>query len=210
MIYELIEKSERGVLIDRTPILRDVRDTFKVSFLLPDNGAYLALLYGADGTEYRKPIVSGEVKVPHELLNVEQFVGLAVCKIDEGKITHAWECEPIKVTALFNMRRTQWQLSGGTTDQNYFDRLIELERLHAQESIALTEFKETVKGLQASAEARVDELKAMLQAQAAVIDELRKSNGEIAAEHNRAIGVINDLSERLAALEKNYDPTIIE
>ena len=33
---------------------------------------------------------------------------------------------------------------------------------------------------------------------------------EIAEQYNKAIEVINNLSERLAALESNYDPTVIK
>ena len=45
MKYELITGSDKGVLIDRTPIMRDVRDTFEVSFYCRNSG-YLALLKG--------------------------------------------------------------------------------------------------------------------------------------------------------------------
>ena len=132
MKYELIENSNKGVLIDRTPIMRDVRDTFEVSFLLPDNSGYLALFKGADKIEYRKGIKDGICKVPKELLNKEQFVELTVCKVNNDKVLQSWECEPIKVTAFFGMRRNQWQLSGGMTEKDCFKRLAELERTHAE------------------------------------------------------------------------------
>lgn len=132
MKYELITGSDKGVLIDRTPVMRDVRDTFEVSFILPDNSGYLALFKGADKIEYRKAIKDGVCKVPKELLAKEQFIELTVCQIDNEKVLQSWECEPIKVTAFFGMRRNQWQLSGGMTDKDCFKRLAELERTHAE------------------------------------------------------------------------------
>lgn len=39
---------------------------------------------------------------------------------------------------------------------------------------------------------------------------IKQENEKLAQAYNKAIGVINDLSERLAALEKNYDPTLIK
>lgn len=38
----------------------------------------------------------------------------------------------------------------------------------------------------------------------------KTANETLTAEHNKAISVINDLTERVFALEKNYDPTIIK
>ena len=35
MKYELLMGSEKGVLIDRTPIMLDIMDTFEVSFYCP-------------------------------------------------------------------------------------------------------------------------------------------------------------------------------
>ena len=43
MKYELIKGSNAGVIIDPTPILLDIKDTFEVSFVLPDEGGYIAL-----------------------------------------------------------------------------------------------------------------------------------------------------------------------
>lgn len=54
-------------------------------------------------------------------------------------------------------------------------------------------------------------------AQASEINELKMRNAELvnrlnelADNYNKAIEVINDLSERVAALESNYDPTVIK
>lgn len=158
MKYELIENSNKGVLIDRTPIMRDVRDTFEVSFILPDNSGYLALFKGADKVEYRKAIKDGICKVPKELLAKEQFVELTVCQIDNEKVLQSWECEPVKVTAFFGMRRNQWQLSGGMTEKDCFSRLIELEKGYTQTAKAVNKHKERIIALEALTETLKEEL----------------------------------------------------
>ncbi len=38
MRYELLSNSDVGVIIDQTPVLRDIKDTFVVSFDLPEPG----------------------------------------------------------------------------------------------------------------------------------------------------------------------------
>lgn len=132
MKYELIPNSNRGILIDRTPILQDVRDTYEVSFLLPEEGTYIVLLKGKDGIEYRKTIKDGMCKFPRELLKKEQYVEMVVCKLGDDRVLWTWQCEPIKVTAFLCLRRTQWELSGGMTENDCYTRLAELERLYAE------------------------------------------------------------------------------
>lgn len=194
MKYQLLE-SGRGVLIDRTPILRDIRDTYEVSFLMPDEGAYVALFKGADSVEYRKAIKDDACKIPKELLTKDQYVEVIVCKIDGDKVLQAYTCEPLRVTAFLNLRKTQWQLSGGLTDKDCLDRLIELESLYAQTLDGIAKLKET---LTVHGESLI------------VLDALKKQNKELAENYNKAIEVINDLSKRLKSLEKNYDPTVID
>lgn len=158
MKYELIENSNKGVLIDRTPVMREVRDTYEVSFLLPDNSGYLALFKGADKIEYRKAIKDGVCKVPKELLKKEQFIELTVCQVNNDKVLQSWECEPIKVTAFFGMRRNQWQLSGGMTEKDCFKRLVELEKRYAQTTKTVNEHKERITALEALTETLKEEL----------------------------------------------------
>ena len=49
-----------------------------------------------------------------------------------------------------------------------------------------------------------------LAAAQSALAELKKENVRIAETYNKAIEVINDLAQRVAALEANYDPTIIK
>lgn len=130
MTYELLTTG-RGVMTDRTPVLQDVRDTYAVSFVLPESGVYIALLKGADGVEYRKTVTGGVCKLPKELLKVEQYAELTVCRVDGERIVATWECEPLKISSLINARRSQWQLSGGMTDKDAYARMAELERNNA-------------------------------------------------------------------------------
>lgn len=137
MKYEINPKSARGLLIDSTPIFSDIKDTFEVSFLLCD-GSYIALFKGVDGVEYRKAIKDGVCKIPKELLNKEQYVELIVSKVEEDRIIQSWACDPLKITAFLNLRKTQWQLSGGTTENDLIMRLnlieTKIEHLKALES----------------------------------------------------------------------------
>lgn len=193
--------TNKGVLVDRTPILQDMRDTYVVSFLLPDNEPYIALFKGADGIEHRTVITDSKCKIPKELLK-EQFVELRVCKIDNDKILHTWECEPLKVTAFLHMRKTQLELSSGMTDKDLYERLAELEQNVAEYNTLLTTLRsetteQDIKHSQAT------------QALQATLDTIKEQNKALATNYNNAIAVINDLSARLAALEKNYDPTVI-
>lgn len=72
------------------------------------------------------------------------------------------------------------------------------------------------KALTAELQAITDEspavvsLKSETAALNAQLDELKKENAALADAYNKAIEVINDLAQRVAALEANYDPTIIK
>lgn len=152
MQYELIANSDRGILIERTPVMRDIRDTYEVSFLLPDDGSYIVLFKAADGAEYRKTIKDSACKIPKELLTKEQYTEVTVCKIDNEKVLQSWNCEPLRITAFLDMRRTQWQLSAGMTEENCLNRLAEIEYLCADfkgqliaENAALKEEIETLR-----------------------------------------------------------------
>lgn len=209
MQYKLENNSPNGILIDRTPILQDVRNTYTVSFLLPDCGFYVALLRDANGVEYRKTVVNGKLKLPKELLKKEQYIELTLCQIDGDRILNSWLCEPLKITAFFYLRRTQWQVSGGMTDKDCYARLIQIEETHTKTLNEFIEFKETVNNNSSNFEQafciqmqKYDELAAQL---AALTD---KYNNAV-AQYNTAVETINKMNERLAALEVNYDPTII-
>ncbi|MCH5163082.1 MAG: hypothetical protein J1G38_06290 [Clostridiales bacterium] len=216
MKYELIHNSDVGVIVDSTPILRDIKGTFTVSFVLPENGAYVALFRDESGIEYRTIVKDGVAKVPKELLKKEQLVGLTVCQVSDDAVLRSWECQTLKVGSFISLRQTQWQITAGVDDKALFARLAEIESANAKaraEYSALlaafdslqTEFasykKETDRAEQEHAERLTELLKALAAVQAA--------NGTLAENYNKAIEVINNLSERLTALESNYDPTVI-
>lgn len=58
--------------------------------------------------------------------------------------------------------------------------------------------------------ATVEELKVALTETNAIIASQKASIETLTAKYNAAIAVINDLSERVIALESNYDPTVIK
>lgn len=131
MKYQLIKGVQKGVIVDPTPVLKDVKDTFKVSFILPCVGAYIALFKGEDGIEYKAALRNGEVIFPKALLAKEQTVEVCVCMIDSDKIVDAWQCQPLKVGAFLQMRQTMRQLSPGVTLDAVYQRIAELENDHA-------------------------------------------------------------------------------
>lgn len=138
MKYELIINSDVGIIIDPTPILRDIKDTFTVSFILPSDGAFIALFRDENGVEYRAVIKNGTIKVPKQLLTKEQRIGLTVCQINDDAIIHSWECQTLKVGTFLSLRKTQWQITAGMDDREIYSRIAELEKSHAQQVEAYT------------------------------------------------------------------------
>ncbi len=217
MRYGLIENSDIGVIIDPTPILRDIKDTFKVSFVLPKAGAYVALFRDESGVEYRATIKDGAAKVPKQLLAKEQRIGLTVCQINDDEILHTWVCQTLKVGTFLSLRQSQWQITVGTDDKELYARLAEIERANAKaraEYGALLAAFETLQGEFArckqeaarTAQEHTERQNELIKALAS----LRTANETLATKYNEAIEVINSLSERVTALEKNYDPTLIK
>ncbi len=210
MQYELIDKAGVGVITDPTPILRDIKDTFGVSFVLPDEGAYVALFRDEGGVEYRATIKDSVAKVPKQILTKNQRIGLTVCKVDGDEITQAWECYPLAVGSFLELRKTQWQITAGMDDRELYARLAEIEKQHAQTQ---AEFN----ALKAENLRRADEFAKTAQEYAESVNGLTKAlasvktaNGTLAQNYNEAVKVINNLSERVSALEKNDDPTVIK
>jgi len=216
MRYELIDNSDVGVIIDPTPILRDIKDTFAVSFVLPDAGVYVALFRDEDGVEYRVTIADGAAKIPKQLLTKEQRIGLTVCEIYDDKILRSWVCQTLKVGTFLSLRKTQWQITAGTDDKELYARLAEIERANAKERAEYKALLAAFDTLQAeydshkaataeAEEERTAQLSELIKALASV----KTANETLAAKYNEAIETINSHSERITALEKNYDPTVI-
>ena len=216
MRYELIDNSDVGVIIDPTPILRDIKDTFAVSFVLPDAGVYVALFRDEDGVEYRVTIADGAAKIPKQLLTKEQRIGLTVCEIYDDKILRSWVCQTLKVGTFLSLRKTQWQITAGTDDKELYARLAEIERANEKERAEYKALLAAFDTLQAeydsykaataeAEEERTAQLSELIKALASV----KTANETLAAKYNEAIETINSHSERITALEKNYDPTVI-
>ena len=216
MQYELIHNSDVGVITDPTPILRDIKDTFMVSFVLPEAGAYVALFRDESGVEYRVTIKDGAAKVPKQLLTKEQRIGLTVCQIYDDTILHSWVCATLKVGTFLSLRQTQWQITAGMDDKELYARLAEIERANAKQRAEYKALLAAFDTLQAeydsykaataeAEEERTAQLSELIKALASV----KTANETLAAKYNEAIETINSHSERITALEKNYDPTVI-
>lgn len=209
MKYELIKGANAGVIIDPTPILLDVKDTFEVSFVLPDEGGYIALFRGEDNAEYKVAIKGGIARIPKELFKKEQRVGLTVCQVSEEEIIHAWECHSLRIGAFLHLRQTQWQVTAGVDDREIFSRIAQLEDCHAQTQTAFNTLQtDNKRCLDEFYEVRQEYAKRLAEV-TRTLASVQKANEMLANGYNNAIKVINDLSERVKALEKNYDPTII-
>ena len=216
MRYELIDNSDVGVIIDPTPILRDIKDTFAMSFVLPDAGAYVALFRDEDGVEYRVTIADGAAKIPKQLLTKEQRIGLTVCEIYDDKILRSWVCQTLKVGTFLSLRKTQWQITAGTDDKELYARLAEIERANAKERAeykALLAAFDTLQaeydGYKAATAKAEEERAAQLSELIKALASVKTANETLAAKYNEAIQTINNHSERITALEKNFDPTVI-
>ena len=216
MRYELIDNSDVGVIIDPTPILRDIKDTFAVSFVLPDAGVYIALFRDEDGVEYRVALADGAAKIPKQLLTKEQRIGLTVCEIYDDKILRSWVCQTLKVGTFLSLRKTQWQITAGTDDKELYARLAEIERANAKERAeykALLAAFDTLQaeydGYKAATAKAEEERAAQLSELIKALASVKTANETLAAKYNEAIQTINNHSERITALEKNYDPTVI-
>ena len=217
MQYELIPNSSVGVITDTSPVFRDIKDTFAVSFILPEPGAYIALFRDESGTEYRASIKDGAAKVPKQLLTKEQRIGLTVCKITDEAIEQTWECPTLKVGTFLSLRQTQWQITVGTDDKELYARLASIERERAKRGVEYAALLDAFDALQpelsrhkASAEQAAQEYAERQNELTKALASVKSANETLAAEYNKAIGVINDLSERVTALEKHYDPTLIK
>lgn len=217
MKYRLIRNSHVGVIVDNTPVFRDVKDTFTVSFILPENGAYTAVFRDENGVEYNAAVRDGAARVPRQILSKSQLVGLTVCLLNDSEIIWTWECQTLKVGTFLSLRKTQWQLTSGVDDKKLFSRLAEIETEHAdllaafkalnrqteQCNSQVDSYSREVEKSAADCEKQLLELREKL-------TEMKAANETLAAAYNKATEVINGLSERVYNLEKNYDPTVIE
>lgn len=217
MQYELLKDSDVGIIIDPMPIMRDVKDTFAVSFVLPDEGAYVALFRDESGVEYRTTIKNNEAHVPNKLLNKEQLIGLTVCQIYDDKITHIWECQSLKIGTFLSLRQTQWQITSGIDDKALLKRLAEIEHRHSQ---TLYEFAEIKKSLELTFDdlmqqdsERQEQFSNQMQKQEQLeqkIIELTDKYNAAVEKFNMAVEAVNNLSEQVKELQANYDPTVVK
>lgn len=217
MQFELISNSNVGIITNSTPVFRDIKDTFAVSFILPEPGAYIVLFRDESGAEYRASIKDGAAKVPKQLLTKEQRIGLTVCKITDEAIEQTWECPTLKVGTFLSLRQTQWQITVGADDKELYARLASIEREHAKRGAEYAALLDAFDALQAefsrhkaSAEQTAQEYAERKNELIKALASVKSANETLATEYNKAIEVINDLSGRVTALEKNYDPTVIK
>ena len=219
MKYELLANSDYGHIIDPTPILRDIKDTFTVSFVLPESGAYVALFRDESGVEHRAALYNDAVKVPKQILTKEQRIGLTVCRIsdDANAILQSWECQTLKIGTFLSLRQTQWQITVGTDDKELYAKLSEIEQANTNARTEYGALLESFDALRAefahcqqNTERAVQENASLKQKLTDKLTALESKYNAAVKSFNAAVDEVNKLSERLAALEANYDPTIID
>ena len=128
MKYELLENTDIGIIVDATPIFRDIKDTFVVSFILPEKGVYIALFRGENGVEYRASIKDGILNVPKILLDKSQRVTVTVFRVEDNEIIKIWKCPPLQVGIFSPMRDTYRQITIAMTGEELVERLTALEQ----------------------------------------------------------------------------------
>lgn len=210
MKYELIKDSDVGVIIDSTPILRDIKDTFEVSFVLPCDGVFVALFCGANGVERKVFLRNGRVVIPKDILSKEQYVTLIVSLIDDEKVIHSWHCHPLKVSTFLQLRMGQREISAGLTDTQMLARIAELEKTHAAAQVEYNTLKVEYSKVSEYVNKSFQDLANVLNEREKRLASLQKQNEVTVGAYNEAIKVVNDLQRRVYELEKNYDPTIIK
>lgn len=183
MKYELL-KSNRGVLVDRSSVFCDIKGSVELSFLLPDKGEYVAVIIDSHGTTFRMLIDDGKLELPVEVMT-PQLLQLYVVKAEEGQITATYACEPIKIQSLSEIGKNVFEITGAATEDDLRLRMTEIEK---QFCTQVQKFE---------------------QAREVLTVQIEKYN-EAIKRFNVSVETINRLSERLAALEANYDPTVIE
>ncbi len=247
MEYTLYPNTGQGILTDRTPIFGDVKDTLKISFILPGKGTFIAVFQGQKNEE-RRLIKDGACIFPLISLLKEQFISVLVLQVapDGKSITQTWNCESIKLGTLNSLMRDRWEISGGLSDKSVMARLSEIEKQHnqvfdkLQETIehmqkmkdrvteseinyanvynkSLEELKRVITVAQGTYYHAVDLLNAATEYYRQKADALMKAEEQLKEEneiivnrYNEAIRTINGMDERLIAIEKYYDPTLIK
>lgn len=210
MRYELIKNSHAGVIVDPTPVFLDIAETFKITFALPREGAYIALFRDEAGVEYKAVVYEDAVIVPREVIGKEQRVGLTVCLTDGDKILWAWECHPLKVGAFLYLRKTQWQLTAGFSDEELLARLAEIERIHAETEAAFAALHRDYDAQGVAVRQYMEQTAETIATFEKRLASVEKGNQLIAYAHNKATKVINDLQKKVLDLEKHYDPTLLD
>lgn len=114
MTYKLLSTGV-CVVSDRTPILTDIKDGCELSFLLPDEKPYVAMLIDKLGAKYRVKVVDGKAALPREVM-FPQYLQVYLLKLSADGVERAIACEPLKVARLADMLTTQFEVSGGLTE----------------------------------------------------------------------------------------------
>ncbi len=116
MRYQLLKEKDEGVLINSTPILQDIHETFKIEFDLPSSNFFVALFKGEDNIEHKAVIKNGRAKIPTPILEKKQTVRLWVVEMLGDEILRTWECWDLKVTSFYQLRQKQWQVCAAEKD----------------------------------------------------------------------------------------------
>ena len=123
----------------------------------------------------------------------------------------------LKVGTFLSLRQTQWQITAGTDDKELYARLADIERINAKARAEYSALLMAFDALQAEftrcqqkADRAEKEYAERLSELTKALASVKTANGTLAKSYNEAIKVVNDLTGRVAALEKNYDPTVIK
>lgn len=143
MIYELKKGVSTGILIDKTPILGDVRDTsFEVSFSFIDEQGNeyepnaVALIKCYDEHKEYAEIKNGKLVIPFSVIQKrKRTYRLTVFEIGESKfvednfsIIQTWQCPPFKISSMYDAEESMVQLICGLSDAEWLTLLEQVGR----------------------------------------------------------------------------------
>lgn len=177
MTYKLLPTG-RGVITDRASVFCDVKGSMTLSFLLPDNGQYAAVLVDEHGKTYDVSIRNGKIELPQELLR-PQILQLYVVRVEDGRIAATYACEPLVVHSMAAARASTFELTGAATEEDIRRRMTEIEERFCTQVQKCEVY-------------------------AAQVAELKKKLEKSVVGYNAAVKDINTVRERLEALEADY------
>jgi len=172
--YKLLPHTMRGTLLTTDTPLLDTDSGFLLSFELPAEGEYVAVLTGQDGRDHTLRIGTEPIPLPPYLIK-PQLIQVAVVEVKDSKPHKRWICPAFRLVSLATTGKLMYQVV-----EDYPGLPGEVR--------GLAEALETALG-------RIGVLEGQITAKEAQIEALGEA-------YNAAKHVVENLTERVEALEQ--------